>query len=66
MVKGPEMTQQVVVITGAATGMGALTARSLVADGHIVYATMRDPEGSNMSKTDALRAAAKDNPGGCR
>ena len=63
MVKGQEKPRQVVVITGAGTGVGALTARSLAADGHIVYATMRDPEGRNMPKADALRAAAKGSPG---
>lgn len=39
--------QQVIVITGASSGFGALTARALAQAGHIVYASMRETEGRN-------------------
>ena len=39
--------KQVIVITGASTGFGALAARALVQAGHTVYATMRETTGRN-------------------
>ena len=44
-----------VLITGAATGIGALAARSLASRGHTVYASMRDPDGANAKRAAALR-----------
>ena len=41
-----------IVITGTSSGFGALTARALADDGHVVYAGMRDVVG-----TDAAAAA---------
>ncbi|WP_025690839.1 SDR family oxidoreductase [Paenibacillus zanthoxyli] len=46
--------QNVVLVTGAGTGIGNLSARSLAAAGHTVYASMRDVEGRNASKAKAL------------
>jgi NADP-dependent 3-hydroxy acid dehydrogenase YdfG len=34
--------KQVIVVTGASSGFGALTARALADAGHTVYASMRD------------------------
>ena len=49
------MTQSVVLVTGAATGIGALTVRSLARAGHVVYASMRDIAGRNAAKVRELR-----------
>jgi len=46
----------VVVITGASSGIGALTARALAKAGYIVYASMRDIAGSN---AEQVREAAQ-------
>ena len=48
--------RKVVVITGASSGFGALTARALALAGHTVYASMRDTAGRN--RTAAADAAA--------
>jgi NAD(P)-dependent dehydrogenase (short-subunit alcohol dehydrogenase family) len=44
----------VVLVTGAATGIGNLTARALAAAGHTVYASMREPQGHNSARTQEL------------
>ena len=49
----------VVLVTGAGTGIGKLTAESLAEAGHIVYASMRDVDGRNRQRADEIRAWAK-------
>jgi NAD(P)-dependent dehydrogenase (short-subunit alcohol dehydrogenase family) len=51
---------QVIVITGASSGFGALAARALADAGHVVYASMRDTQGHNAPQADAARAYAKE------
>lgn len=51
--------KSVVLVTGAGSGIGKLTAESLAEAGHIVYATMRDVEGRNKERADEIRAWAK-------
>jgi NAD(P)-dependent dehydrogenase (short-subunit alcohol dehydrogenase family) len=51
--------KQVIVITGASSGFGALTARALADAGHIVYASMRETTGRNAAQVaEVARYAA--------
>ncbi|NTG35350.1 SDR family oxidoreductase [Rhizobium rhizogenes] len=55
------MSKQVIVITGASSGFGALTARALAKAGHTVYAGMRQTEGRNAPQVAEAAAFAKEN-----
>ncbi|GAC1040093.1 SDR family oxidoreductase [Rhizobium sp. No.120] len=55
------MSKQVIVITGASSGFGALTARALAKAGHIVYAGIRETQGRNAAQVAAAAAFATEN-----
>ena len=50
--------KNVIVITGASSGFGALTARALAHAGHIVYASMRETTGRNASQVEEVKKYA--------
>jgi NAD(P)-dependent dehydrogenase (short-subunit alcohol dehydrogenase family) len=41
------MTKHVILVTGASSGFGLMTARALAQAGHIIYASMRETQGRN-------------------
>ena len=51
---------KIIVITGASSGFGALTARALAKAGHTVYASMRDTTGRNAQQVEEAKMFAKD------
>jgi NAD(P)-dependent dehydrogenase (short-subunit alcohol dehydrogenase family) len=53
--------RKIIVITGASSGFGALTARALAKAGHCVYASMRDTAGRNAAQVEAAAKFAKEN-----
>jgi NAD(P)-dependent dehydrogenase (short-subunit alcohol dehydrogenase family) len=50
--------KQVILISGASSGFGALAARALARAGHTVYASMRDTRGRNAPQVAAVQAYA--------
>jgi NAD(P)-dependent dehydrogenase (short-subunit alcohol dehydrogenase family) len=48
----------VIVVTGASSGFGALTARALADTGHTVYASMRETTGRNASQVQEVKRYA--------
>jgi NAD(P)-dependent dehydrogenase (short-subunit alcohol dehydrogenase family) len=50
--------RQVIVVTGASSGFGLLSAKALAAAGHTVYASMRETEGRNAPQVAAVAAYA--------
>lgn len=53
--------KQVIIITGASSGFGRLSANALAKAGHIVYASMRDTTGRNAAQAADVQRYAKDN-----
>lgn len=49
------MEKSIVLVTGAGTGIGHLSVKSLALAGHTVYASMRDIHGRNAAKARELR-----------
>jgi NAD(P)-dependent dehydrogenase (short-subunit alcohol dehydrogenase family) len=50
--------KNVIVITGASSGIGALAARALARAGHTVYASMRETKSSNASQVKEVEKYA--------
>ncbi|MGO4212256.1 SDR family oxidoreductase [Terriglobus sp. 2YAB30_2] len=53
--------KNVIVITGASSGFGALMARALAKAGHTVYASMRDTAGRNAPQVEAAKTFSEEN-----
>jgi len=53
--------KNIIVITGASSGFGALGARALVTGGHTVYTSMRETTGRNAAQVEAARKFATEN-----
>ncbi len=52
------MIKQVILITGASSGFGLMTAQHLAQAGHTVYASMRETAGRNAPQVAAIAAWA--------
>jgi NAD(P)-dependent dehydrogenase (short-subunit alcohol dehydrogenase family) len=54
----PSIMKNIIVITGASSGFGALTARALADAGHTVYASMRETTGHNAPQVEDVKKYA--------
>jgi NAD(P)-dependent dehydrogenase (short-subunit alcohol dehydrogenase family) len=53
--------KKIIIITGASSGFGALTARALSKAGHTVYASMRETGGRNAPQIEETKKFAREN-----
>jgi NAD(P)-dependent dehydrogenase (short-subunit alcohol dehydrogenase family) len=54
------MSKSVILVTGASSGFGLMTAQSLAQAGHTVYASMRETAGRNAPQVAAIASWAAD------
>lgn len=54
------MSKQVILVTGASSGFGLMTARALAKVGHTVYASMRETKGRNAPRVAEIAGWSKE------
>ncbi len=52
--------KKTVLISGSGSGMGLLTAQTLIKEGYAVNAGVRDPHGRSSARREALEAFARE------